>query len=727
VKLASIALVFLLAAAAARSARPAPAAEDTLAFVHALQEKGYADQAAEYLAGRKASGDLPPELAAVYDLEMAKCLDALARRTRDAGEAGQQRAAAKDHLAAFLQAYPTHRRVPEAMRLLVDISIDAAIAHWQAARDPVAGVDVVGRAAELAATRAALKDAQSRLVEITEKCCAQAKAITGHQRNDTMLRADWSSQGKVAAIQAVVCNEYLAQTYEDPKDSTRRKILENAAEQSDKLFQADRGTWLGLCAHLCQGRIASELGQLELAADILDEVLVGFETEEPFRFTRETAWFYAQAKRLRLDITARQSAKTEPASLAARQSDGTEAAGEPALGQFSVAAWETVGKVLSQGGKGIPIRCSCGSYDHTSDVGVFNPWLYDALKLGSFGGTMATQHAVAAALQWLTRHQGEEGNWSFRKYTAQCTDESCTGADSAASDAGATGMALLCYLGAGQTHKSRGPYRMNIERGLVWLVRHQEHNGNLGKDCACPMYSHAMATMALCEAFGLSGDRNVGMAAQGAVNFILAAQNKKDCGWGSHAGDAGDMVATVWQIMALKSAQMAGLNVGGSGGSGSIFDLAGKWLDAVKTGPNGSQFRAQPGSAATPAASAMGLLCRQYLGAKRTDPLMADGVRYLLKNLPEAKIQDVTYAYYGTLVLHNYSGREWDTWNRAVRKLLTGAQTTDSTCANGSWDPGKRAKEQRVAPAGRLMATALSCLTLEVYYRYLPLYKVDAE
>ena len=76
-------------------------------------------------------------------------------------------------------------------------------------------------------------------------------------------------------------------------------------------------------------------------------------------------------------------------------------------------------------------------------------------------------------------------------------------------------MALLCFLGAGQTHKTKGPYRRNIEQGLIWLVRHQKADGNLAKDCkTSPMYSHGLATIALCEAYGLSGDRNVGNAAQ---------------------------------------------------------------------------------------------------------------------------------------------------------------------------------------------------------------------
>ena len=324
------------------------------------------------------------------------------------------------------------------------------------------------------------------------------------------------------------------------------------------------------------------------------------------------------------------------------------------------------------------------------------------------------------------RHQGYEGNWSFDKYKEQCKDESCAGAGSAQADAGATGMALLCYLAAGQTHRTKGPYRANIERGLVWLVRHQEKDGNLGKNCVSPMYSHALAAIALCEAHDLSRDGNVGMAAQGAVNYIIAAQNKNDYGWRYNAGDPGDTSVTSWQITALKGAELAGLKTKGK--KGSALELAGKWLDLVKTGPHDSQFQYQPGSGATPTMTAAGLLSRQHLAAKRDDPMMVNGVKYLMQNLPDAKLHNVYYWCYATQALHNYGGTEWDTWNRAMRKLLITTQIRDQTrCANGSWDPDQPAKDQWGSQGGRLMTTALACLTLEVYYRYLPLFKLDAE
>ena len=129
--------------------------------------------------------------------------------------------------------------------------------------------------------------------------------------------------------------------------------------------------------------------------------------------------------------------------------------------------------------------------------------------LAGYGGTKAvgTRRGRCPALAHAPSVL--RGQLELRQVHGPVQGRQLHGAGSATADAGATGLALLCYLAAGQTHKTRGPYRMNIERGLVWLVRHQERDGNLAKGCISPMYSHAMATMALCEAFGLSGDRNV--------------------------------------------------------------------------------------------------------------------------------------------------------------------------------------------------------------------------
>jgi len=75
-------------------------------------------------------------------------------------------------------------------------------------------------------------------------------------------------------------------------------------------------------------------------------------------------------------------------------------------------------------------------------------------------------------------------------------------------------------------------------------------------------------------------------------------------------------------------------------------------------------------------------------------------------------------------VMHNLPGPEWDAWNRNMRRILIETQVKEG-CATGSWDPLKPVPDSHGDTGGRLMITSLSALTLEVYYRYLPLYKLD--
>jgi hypothetical protein len=198
------------------------------------------------------------------------------------------------------------------------------------------------------------------------------------------------------------------------------------------------------------------------------------------------------------------------------------------------------------------------------------------------------------------------------------------------------------------------------------------------------------------------------------VNFILNAQNRTDGGWRYNPGDAGDTSVVGWQVMALKSAHMAGLSVGGSAFSG-----ASKWLDSVAV-HDGTEYGYTPGGS-SPTMTAVGLLCRQYLGAKRDNPMLTGGMAYIMNHLPDEGFSNIYYWYYATQVMHNMSGYEWDTWNRKMRDLLVRTQVRSvHECANGSWAPEKDAWGRS---GGRLMQTSLSALTLEIYYRYLPLFK----
>ncbi len=333
---------------------------------------------------------------------------------------------------------------------------------------------------------------------------------------------------------------------------------------------------------------------------------------------------------------------------------------------------------------------------------------------------------ILAAMSWFARHQSRDGSWSLQHYDRECKDRSCTGAAGQESLAAATGMSLLPLLAAGQTHLV-GYYKQQVFTGTYWLMKHQKPDGDLSAGAEQQMYSHGIAAIALCEEYGMTKDKMVGAAAQKAINFIMAAQNTQTGGWRYHPGEEGDTSVLGWQLMALKSAELAGLKVNPAALQGTK-----KWLASVSQSvPGGSsgglgngQFAYQPGGAPTPTMSSVGLLCGQYLHAGRQDPVIVGGVQYLLANQPDTQARNVYYWYYASQVMHNMFDKDWDTWRRKMRHVLVTTQSREG-CAAGSWDPDKPVRDPWGAAGGRLMVTSLCCLTLEVDYRYLPLYRSD--
>ncbi len=392
-------------------------------------------------------------------------------------------------------------------------------------------------------------------------------------------------------------------------------------------------------------------------------------------------------------------------------------------GGFSVMAWSNGPRVSGADGVGAGVGTGVnpGSGGDGSGFGTRGSG-HRAAMLGRHGGTRGTELAVIAALDWLRRHQESGGNWSLSHFTHHCKGHECSGASEIRADAGATALALLTFLASGHTHQSSGPYRDTIQRAVFWLIRRQTSDGNLAAGAEQPMYSHGLATIALCEAYGMTKDPKIGNPAQAAVAFIERAQNRDTGSWRYEPQrHDGDTSVFGWQVMALKSAQMAGLAV-------SSFNLENcqRWLQLVAKGDHRGLFCYQYGREPGPAMTAVGLLCRQYLGAKANDADMLEGKEYLRAHPPENSdnaIRDTYYWYYATQVMFNLGGPEWFQWNRNMRRVLIQTQCQDG-CAMGSWDPERPAPDIWGMKGGRLVTTTLSALTLEVYYRYLPLYQM---
>jgi hypothetical protein len=324
------------------------------------------------------------------------------------------------------------------------------------------------------------------------------------------------------------------------------------------------------------------------------------------------------------------------------------------------------------------------------------------------GGTGSSERAVGLGLRWLVRHQKPDGKWSFHHGPDDPGSlDKCT--------TGATGLAILAFLGAGHAHRSDARYGVNVDRGLRYLVSRMKRNkdtGDLRGEVVSNegMYAHAIATLALCEAYVLSKDAQLKEPAQRAVNFIVAAQDPKGGGWRYAPGQPGDTTVTGWQVMALKSAKTGGLKVPAKTLAG-----ASRFLDSMQTAEGSRYGYDQAGD--TPPMTAIALLCRMYLGWDRTAAPLRNGVEYLSRTGPS--LQDIYYDYYATQVLHHWGGAEWKKWNNVLRDHLIDSQIRAGESA-GSWKP---TGDRGGAAGGRLYQTCLSVMTLEVYYRYLPLYQ----
>ncbi len=226
------------------------------------------------------------------------------------------------------------------------------------------------------------------------------------------------------------------------------------------------------------------------------------------------------------------------------------------------------------------------------------------------------------------------------------------------------------------------------------------------------MYAQGIGTLAVCEAYAMTDDPALRSFAQGLVDFIVFAQDKKRGGWRYYPGELGDTTVTGWQMMALKSAEAAGLNVPSEALRG-----ASRFLDSVQS--DGGAKYGYMDTRPRPATTAIGLLCRMYTGWSRSHTGLKRGVKTLSKWSPSAT--DLYYNYYATQVLSHWEGAPWKRWNETMRDYLIKTQSSERLEA-GSWyfpDPNGDV-------GGRLYNTAMAVMILEIYYRYLPIYKTKS-
>ena len=334
------------------------------------------------------------------------------------------------------------------------------------------------------------------------------------------------------------------------------------------------------------------------------------------------------------------------------------------------------------------------------------------------GGSKESEQAVERGLDWIARHQRADGGWALDTSYA-CVEPVCPPRSAMTTDTAATGLALLPLLAAGHTHTESGPYQKNVRAGLRWLVKSQQPNGALyvGGDGITPLYSHAIATMALCEAYGLTHDPGLRRPASRAVRFLEMAQAANG-GWRYQMNMPGDTSVFGWAIFALRSANMAEVSV-----PRRMIARASGYLNAAAADGEGSRYSYTPGSGPTITMTAEALVARQILGWPRDHPGLQGGASIVADDLQSPSNRNIYYWYYATQLLHNLDDDRWSIWNPKIRAALIATQVRGEGCDRGSWDPTIPESDAWGTRAGRLYQTSLSLLTLEVYYRYLPLYR----
>lgn len=149
----------------------------------------------------------------------------------------------------------------------------------------------------------------------------------------------------------------------------------------------------------------------------------------------------------------------------------------------------------------------------------------------------AGREALARALDWLQTNQGPRGDWN-------------TSSPATAS------LAALASLAAGHL-PARGS-RGQIAQGAIEFLTHQIAAGSLGSEAARPdaRLDHALAILALTQAYGTCDDARIGQTLDVAVRRL-----QRNLRADAAAGTSHSIHVLAWHALALESAAQCGLVV----------------------------------------------------------------------------------------------------------------------------------------------------------------------
>jgi hypothetical protein len=268
-----------------------------------------------------------------------------------------------------------------------------------------------------------------------------------------------------------------------------------------------------------------------------------------------------------------------------------------------------------------------------------------------FGGTEQSERAVEASLEWLARHQHPDGFWDADRFGAGqvAVDEAGVNRRNAGihADSGVTALADARLSWERATRTKRGNTRQNVDRAIpVADFSKQTERTDISAETrptTKSTYCHGMATYALAEAYGMQSDPTTGASnlrpmrsfKRSRVTFSRQCKIPTTAAGGMSKDQKGDMSIFGWQLMALKSAEIAGIP--DSRRDALEVDGAVSERRAVIGVRSGGLAGYREDRAATHAGSmtAEALFCKQMLGLHpHAIPPACEAVGYLLQNIP---------------------------------------------------------------------------------------------
>ena len=300
---------------------------------------------------------------------------------------------------------------------------------------------------------------------------------------------------------------------------------------------------------------------------------------------------------------------------------------------------------------------------------------------------LRVQQAVTKSLDYLSRTQNSDGTWP----------------DNYGKSPAVVGLIVLAYLGHGEV-PGRGKYKETLDRSISYLISSANESGLISRTGSQPMYYHGFATLALAEVYGMSPREDIGRILNNAVDLIARTQNNRG-GWRYQPRPVDDdITVTGCQLMALRAARNAGVDV-----PKEVIDKGVKYIASCAM--TGGGFGYRPGSSPGKARTGIGVLLLQLLGKEDSNEVK-EGADYLLKN---PLISGETYFYYAVYycsqAMYQKGGKYWEYWEKEMTDIILSRQNPDGSF-NTSGSSG-----------GAYYAVAMAVLALEINWKYLPIYQ----